>query len=177
MPLDESELQSKLKTIKLVALDVDGVLTDGRLVLGPEGREFKNFHARDGFGIRALLLSGIRVAVITGRESDVVKRRCERLGIKDVFQNVKKKADVLQELLKKHGIEADEACFMGDDVNDLAPLKAVGLPVCPSNAADEVREACSYVATRKGGRGAVREMAEMILKTQGRWEAIIAEFS
>ncbi len=177
MLLDESELQTKLKMIKLVALDVDGVLADGRLILGPEGQEFKSFNVRDGFGIRALLLSGVRVAVITGRESEVVKRRCEKLGIKDVFQNVKNKAEVLQGLLEKHGIETGEACFMGDDANDLAVLKAAGLSACPADAVDEVREACDYVAVRKGGRGAVREVAEMILKAQGKWKAIIAEFS
>jgi 3-deoxy-D-manno-octulosonate 8-phosphate phosphatase (KDO 8-P phosphatase) len=94
-----------------------------------------------------------------------------------VFQDVKKKGEVLQELLKKHGIGADEACFMGDDANDLAVLKMVGLSACPADAVEEVCEACNYVAKRNGGRGAVREVAEMVLKAQGKWKAILTEFS
>jgi 3-deoxy-D-manno-octulosonate 8-phosphate phosphatase (KDO 8-P phosphatase) len=94
-----------------------------------------------------------------------------------VYQSVTKKAAVLDELLKKYGIGADEACFVGDDANDLAALKRAGLSACPADAVPEVRETCGYVASRKGGRGAVREVAEMILKAQGKWQAIIAEFS
>ena len=101
MALSESELKKKLEAIKLLLLDVDGVLTDGRLLLGDEGREFKTFDVKDGFGIRALVLGGIRVAVITGRESQVVKHRCERLGIEDVYQNVLKKVEPFEELLGK----------------------------------------------------------------------------
>jgi 3-deoxy-D-manno-octulosonate 8-phosphate phosphatase (KDO 8-P phosphatase) len=177
MPLDESRFQAKLKAIKLMALGVDGVLADGRLILGEDGCEFKSFDVKDGFGIRALLLSGIKVAVITGRESEVVKRRCEKLGIKDVHQGVARKGAALAALLEKHGVEAEDSCFMGDDANDLAVLRTVGLAACPADAVPEVREACDYVATRKGGRGAVREVAEMVLKAQGKWDAVIAEFS
>lgn len=177
MPLDKPQLEAKLKAIRLMALDVDGVLADGRLILGEDGCEFKTFDVKDGFGIRALLLSGIRVAVITGRESEVVKRRCEKLGIKDVHQGVAKKGAALAALLEKHGIEAQNACFIGDDANDLAVLKMVGLAACPTDAVPEVRDACDYVAARKGGRGAVREVAEMVLKAQGKWDEVIAEFS
>ncbi len=180
MALSESELQSRLKAIKLLVLDVDGVLTDGRLMLGDEGREFRNFNVKDGFGIRALLLSGIRVAVISGRESEVVKRRCENLGIEDVYQKVLKKSEPFEKLLAKYEIDAGEACFMGDDVNDIALLKLVGLPACPADAVPEVLTVCGFrgfVSEWAGGRGAVREVAERILKAQGKWEGIIAEFS
>ena len=177
MALSESELKKKLEAIKLLLLDVDGVLTDGRLLLGDEGREFKTFDVKDGFGIRALVLGGIRVAVITGRESQVVKHRCERLGIEDVYQNVLKKVEPFEELLGKYGIDARESCFIGDDINDVALLRLVGLSVCVSDAAPELREFCDVVTTRAGGRGAVREVAQMILKSQGRWEKIIGEFS
>jgi len=177
MPLSQSELRSRLKSVKLVALDVDGVLADGRLFLGEDGREFKSFDVKDGFGIRALLLSGIYVAVISGRESEVVKRRCEKLGIKEVHQGILKKAEVLGKLLGEHGIEVGEACFMGDDANDLSVLKMVGLSACPSDAMADVQEACDYIASRKGGRGAIRELAELLLKAQGKWDNIIAEFS
>jgi 3-deoxy-D-manno-octulosonate 8-phosphate phosphatase (KDO 8-P phosphatase) len=153
------------------------VLTDGRLLLGDDGREFRSFDVKDGFGIRALTLSGIKVAVISGRESEVVKRRCENLGIEDVCQKVMKKHEVLEELVKKYGIDAGEACFIGDDVNDVAVLKKVGLSVCVADASPELKSVCDLVTTRPGGRGAVREIAEMILKAQGRWEAIVAEFS
>jgi 3-deoxy-D-manno-octulosonate 8-phosphate phosphatase (KDO 8-P phosphatase) len=172
-----AEMAEKLKRIKLVALDVDGVLTDGRLMLGEDGTEFKAFYARDGFGIRALLLSGIEVAVITGRESEVVKRRCAHLGIKHVYQNVLRKCEPFEKLMGELGLDAQEACFVGDDVNDLALLKRVGLSVCVADGAQELKEVCDMVTERKGGRGAVREVAEKILKTQGKWEKIVAEFS
>jgi 3-deoxy-D-manno-octulosonate 8-phosphate phosphatase (KDO 8-P phosphatase) len=177
MVLSESDLQAKLAAIKLLVLDVDGVLTDGRLLLGDDGREFRSFDVKDGFGIRALRLSGIKVAVISGRESEVVKRRCENLGIEDVYQKVLKKHEAFQGLLEKYGTEAREACFIGDDVNDIALLARVGLSVCVADASPELKEVCDIVTLREGGRGAVREIAEKILKAQGRWNAIVAEFS
>lgn len=177
MGLSESEIKAKMKSIRLVALDVDGVLTDGRLLLADHGSEFKMFDVKDGFGIRALVLSGIRVAVITGRESEVVKRRCERLGIEDVYQGVLKKHEAFEELLVKYSLKAEESCFVGDDVNDLSVLGRAGLSACVDDAVPEVRVACDLVTERAGGRGAVREIAQRILEVQGKWDSIIAEFS
>jgi len=177
MPISADELQLKLKKVGMVFLDVDGVLTDGRLLLTDDGREYKAFDAKDGFGIRALVLSGIKVAVITGRESEVVKRRCKKLGINDVCQGVTKKHEEFQRLIDKYGLSAEETCFVGDDINDIAVLRISGLPACVADAVPEVKEICDLVAARKGGRGAVREIAESILKSQGRWEELISEFS
>lgn len=177
MPLNESELIPKLKAVKILVLDVDGVLTDGRIMLGEDGRELRCFDVKDGFGIRALILSGLRVAVISGRESEVVKRRCENLGIEDVHQHVMEKTQACEKLLEKYGIEWKEVCFVGDDVNDLMLLGKVGLSACVADAAGELKTTCDCVTARGGGRGAVREIAQMILKAQGKWRRIVEKFS
>lgn len=177
MGLNESELIPKLKAVRLVTLDCDGVLTDGRIQLGEDGREFRCFDVKDGFGIRALILTGVRVALISGRESEVVKRRCENLGIENVYQHVMNKRETCEKLIKKYGMDWKEVCFVGDDVNDLTLLGKAGLSVCVADAAEELKERCDYVTSREGGRGAVREIAERILKAQGKWDAIVEKFS
>jgi len=169
-------LQEKLKRVKLLVLDVDGVITDGRVMLSESGGEVGCFDIKDGIGIRAIVLSGLRVAVISGRRSEVVKRRCEHLGVEDVCQGHQDKLKPLMEILRKHGIEPEETCYVGDDIIDIPVLRIVGLSACVADAAAEVRPACDLVLSNNGGRGAVREIAQMILEAQGKWKDILQKF-
>ena len=153
--------------IKLLALDVDGVLTDGSLNIGAEGELFKAFNAR------CLLRSGVRVAIITGRKSAIIHRRAEELGITELYEGIKDKRKILADLAAAGGLGQEEIAYMGDDLNDLPALLYAGLACAPADAAPEVISASSFVAANNGGRGAVREAAELILKAQGKWNEIV----
>lgn len=162
--------------IKLLVLDVDGVLTDGRIILNDHGEEIKRFHARDGVGLSLLMAAGIDVAVITGRISGVVQHRARELGITEIHQGVKDKAAIFFDLLQRKGLEKAEVCVVGDDLPDLPMFRLAGLAVAVADAALEVREAATVVTKRRGGLGAVREVCELILKTQGKWENALSSF-
>ncbi|MGW8287305.1 MAG: KdsC family phosphatase [Desulfobulbales bacterium] len=157
----------KAKGLKLLLLDVDGVLTDGTITYTHEGTEIKSFHTRDGFGIRLLLESGIEVGLITARESEAVKRRVQDLGLKHVFQKTKNKLEVFDQLLKELGLEPTEVGYMGDDWLDLPLLVRVGFAATVADAVPEVLQIAHYVTRRKGGQGAVREVCELILEAKG----------
>ncbi|MBN1625484.1 MAG: HAD hydrolase family protein [Deltaproteobacteria bacterium] len=162
-------LDKKLKRIKILILDVDGVMTDGRIYMNDHGEETKAFNVKDGYGIRSLLYAGIDVAIITGRESGVVGQRAKDLGIKYVYQGVSDKRSAGIGLLQEKGLAGDQACYIGDDLPDVPLLRYVGLPVAVADAVEEVREAALYVTGKNGGDGAVREICELILKSQGAW--------
>ncbi len=162
--------------IRLVLLDVDGVLSNGRLYLG-SGEELKAYDARDGFGISLLQAAGIRVGILTGRQSASVERRAAELRIDPLLQGRPDKAEAFAEVLQGLALEADEVCYMGDDWLDLPLLARVGLSACPADARPEVREACDLVTRAHGGRGAVRELAEWILRQQGRLEELLAAYT
>jgi 3-deoxy-D-manno-octulosonate 8-phosphate phosphatase (KDO 8-P phosphatase) len=157
----------KAKELKLLLLDVDGVLTDGTITYTHEGTEIKSFHTRDGFGIRLLLESGVEVGLITARESEAVKRRVQDLGLKHVFQKTKNKLEVFDQLLKELGLEPTEVGYMGDDWLDLPLLVRVGFAATVADAVPEVLQIAHYVTRRKGGHGAVREVCELILEAKG----------
>lgn len=159
--------------IKLLALDVDGVLTDGSLNIGADGELFKAFNARDGLGLSCLLRSGVRVAIITGRKSAIIHRRAEELGITELYEGIKDKRKILADLAAAGGLGQEEIAYMGDDLNDLPALLYAGLACATADAAPEVIAASSFVAANNGGRGAVREAAELILKAQGKWNEIV----
>ena len=161
--------------IKLLALDVDGVLTDGSLNIGAEGELFKAFNARDGLGLSCLLRSGVRVAIITGRKSAIIHRRAEELGITELYEGIKDKRKILAELAEQGGLAREEIAYMGDDLNDLPALTYAGLACAPADAVPEVLAASDFISTKCGGRGAVREAeaAELILKAQGKWTEIV----
>ena len=159
--------------IKLLALDVDGVLTDGSINIGAEGELFKAFHARDGLGLSCLLRSGVRVAIITGRKSAIIHRRAEELGITELYEGIKDKRKILAELAEQGGLAREEIAYMGDDLNDLPALTYAGLACAPADAAPEVLAVSRFISTKCGGRGAVREAAELILKAQGKWTEIV----
>jgi 3-deoxy-D-manno-octulosonate 8-phosphate phosphatase (KDO 8-P phosphatase) len=158
-----------LAAIKLVGFDVDGVLTDGRIIVDDEGREAKNFYSRDGLGLMILKRVGLEVALITGRESRLLEIRARDLGLTEIHQGVKDKWAVLEKVLKKNGLTPREAAFAGDDLIDLPVLTRVGLALAPADAVPEVLAAAHFVAPAPGGRGAARQMAEFILKGQGLW--------
>lgn len=165
----------KAKKIKLLILDVDGVMTDGSIILDNEGNELKRFHVRDGHGIKMLEKAGINVGIITGRKSKVVEIRAKELGIKDVHQKVFKKSLVFEQLLKKYKCDNENVAFMGDDVVDRELLKRAGLTAVPADAEEEAKKLADLVTERGGGRGAVREFIDLILKSSGLWDSVSEE--
>lgn len=164
------------RSIRLVGLDVDGVMTDGGIYLGAmDGRavEMKRYEIQDGLGVYLMQRAGLRVAIITGRVSESVRLRALELDVEDVAQDSRaRKLPAFLSMLDRHGISPSEAAFVGDDFPDLAVLRLVGLPVAVGNAVPEIRAACSVHLTRHGGRGAVRELAELLLKARGEWEQV-----
>jgi 3-deoxy-D-manno-octulosonate 8-phosphate phosphatase (KDO 8-P phosphatase) len=172
----KSNIKEKLKGIKLLILDVDGVMTDGRIIMDNEGRELKNFDVRDGHGIKILQRYGIKVAILTGRKSKVVDYRAKDLEIRDVYQGALNKKEVFGRILKKHKLSASAVAFLGDDIVDIPVLKSVGFSAAVADAIDVVKKSVDYVTGHKGGHGAVREICEMILQAQGKWPEIAAKY-
>lgn len=168
--------QSKASRIRLMAFDVDGVLTNGDLFFTPNGDEIKVFSSLDGHGLKMLMEAGIRVAIITGRKSEMVRRRAENLGVDLVFQGVRDKRAELASLLGIVGISQEEAGYMGDDVVDLPILKSCGFSATVADGHEFVRQHVDYVAIKGGGRGAVREVCDYILAAQGRLEAMLTAY-
>jgi len=169
-------INNKLKNLKLLILDVDGVLTDGSIIYNDKGEETKTFDVKDGLGIRLLQEAGITVCIATGRRSEALHRRCRDLGIVHIFEGVKDKTTIFDIILDQTGASAEEAAFMGDDLPDLALMKKVGLSITVADAHKTVREVADMVTSAKGGRGAVREVTEIILKAQDLWENILERF-
>ena len=161
-----------LADIQLLLLDVDGVLTDGSITYSDSGEQIKTFHSRDGFGLRLLMDSGVRVGIITGRVSKALGYRCENLGITLVFDGVKNKSVALEKIILETGIPAGNIALAGDDLIDLPVMKKVGVSFCVADAPEEVKQHSRIVTTREGGRGAVREICESILKAKGLWDNI-----
>ena len=174
--LSTESLTASLQKIKLLALDVDGVLTDGSIYISPAGEVFKGFNAKDGMGISCALRSGLQIAVITGRQSPIVERRCEELGITLLQQGVKDKRLTLQQMAQKLGLVREEIAYMGDDLNDIPAFKASGLNLVPADAAIEVMAVADIITKASGGRGAVREAITMILAAQDNWNVIVNSY-
>lgn len=170
------EISSRATRIKLLAFDIDGVLTDGRLYYGDKGEAFKVFNVHDGFGVKLAKLSGIEIAIITSRKSDMVVSRAADLGITHVYQGVHNKRVLLGEMLEKVGYGWPAVAFMGDDLVDLPAMIRSGMAIAPSNAHPQVKSRAHYVTQAKGGEGAVREAIEYILASQGKMDAIIAGY-
>ncbi|UQB42923.1 HAD hydrolase family protein [Thiomicrospira microaerophila] len=165
------KLRTKAQKIKLLLLDVDGVLTDNRLIYGDDGQEYKAFYTRDGHAMVLIQKSGIEIGIITGRTSELVKKRMQDLKVKHLYQGVPDKLPTFEQLIAQLGIGLDEVAYMGDDILDLPILRRVGLSGCPSDADPEVISRVDLVSKFKGGQGAVREFCELIMKTQGHWQA------
>ena len=150
--------------IKLVAFDVDGVMTDGSITYDENGVEYKTFNAKDGQGIVSLNKAGIITAIITGRKNGTVERRAENLKIKELYQGSKNKISDLEKIMQKYNVKFDEIAYMGDDIPDICILEKVALKGCPADAVDEVKAIANFISTKNGGRGAVREFCDYILK-------------
>lgn len=161
--LDNDTLLIPARGIRLAVFDVDGVLTDGRIILGPGGEEYKAFHVRDGHGLVSLRRAGVDVAIITGRESAAVRVRMQELGVRHVRQGVRDKWAELGGLLRELDVQASEVCYVGDDLPDLEPMRNVGLAIAVADAADEVLEVAAGVTANNGGHGAAREVCDLLL--------------
>jgi 3-deoxy-D-manno-octulosonate 8-phosphate phosphatase (KDO 8-P phosphatase) len=172
----KKNVNEKLKKIKMLILDVDGVLTDGFVIIDDNGHESKHFNVRDGHGLKMIQRCGIKVVLLTGRQSEVVKHRARDLGIKEIHQKVFNKKEVFAKILKKNKLTADQVAFVGDDIVDIPVLKAVGFSAAVADALDVVKKSVDYIAKEKGGRGAVREISDMLLKAQGKWPEIAARY-
>jgi len=172
----DKKLSEKMKRIKLLILDVDGVLTDGSIIYSDKGGEIKRFDVRDGHGIKLLMRGGIDVGIITARESRVVALRARDLGIEMLYQGKKDKLACFLKILKETGRQASETAFVGDDLVDIPVLKRAGFSASVPGGVAEVRERVDYVSSAPGGRGAVREICEMMLKAQGQWDGLIGRY-
>jgi 3-deoxy-D-manno-octulosonate 8-phosphate phosphatase (KDO 8-P phosphatase) len=156
--------------IKLLVFDVDGVMTDGGLYYGPQGEAMKRFDVKDGHALVLARLTGLPAAILTARSSQIVEVRAAELKLAKVMQGKKDKAPALIEMCTELQLQPSDCAYMGDDVNDLAPMKLVGLSACPADASPEVKAAVHFVAPSHGGRGAVRDLTELVLKATGRWD-------
>ena len=172
----ESMSLNKLKHIKLLILDVDGVLTDGGIIYNDNGVETKIFNVKDGLGIRLLMQAGINLCIATGRRSNALYNRCKNLGIEHIFDGADDKAAIFDLILDRTGVSAEQVAFIGDDLPDLALMKKVGLSIAVADAHKTVLKNADMVTSTKGGNGAVREVCEAILKAQGFWENILERF-
>jgi 3-deoxy-D-manno-octulosonate 8-phosphate phosphatase (KDO 8-P phosphatase) len=167
------DIIQRAKKIKLLILDVDGILTNGSIVLDQKGGEIKFFNVKDGFGIVLFHAAGLETAILSARSTGAVEARAKDLKIKYVYQDASPKTDAFKEICKKAGVSSDEVCFMGDDLPDLCVLKKVGLSVTVPNAVNEVKEIVNHITKAEGGVGAVREVVELILEAQGKWNGIV----
>lgn len=167
---------ANLADIEMLAMDVDGVLTDGTLVINADGSESKFFNSMDGHGIRMWQRAGLQVALISGRASEPTQRRAEQLQIEYVFQDCHDKLPAFEKLLEQLGLSPDKAAYIGDDLTDLPAIRFAGFGVTVANAVDEVKKHADYVTTRPGGRGAVREVIEYILKNTGKWQQLVTRY-
>ncbi len=170
-------LEQRCQSIELLLADVDGVLTDGRVVLNNQGIETKQFHIRDGLGIRLWHKAGYRFGVLSLRSSQVVKMRAAELEVRIVRQGASDKLATTKEILAEAGLSLQQAAYLGDDLPDLPVIRAVGLGIAVADACEEVRQAAAYITRLPGGAGAVREVIEMILKAQGRWDEVIQAYT
>ena len=170
------KLAQRLKKIKLVILDNDGVMTDGRIVLGDRGDELKFFDAQDGHGLVMLRRAGLKTVMISGKTSPVNKRRMKELLFCDLYQKATDKLVIFEKVLKKYRLKAEEVCYVGDDLIDLPPMTRAVFSVAVAGAVPEVRRAAHLVTRRRGGRGAVRETVDLLLKTQGLWKEVTRRY-
>jgi len=170
------EIQKRAERVKLLLMDCDGVLTDGRIWVLEEGGDQKTFHTRDGLGIELLHSAGLKSGIISGRISGAVERRARGLGMSFVCQGREDKQKAYADTLVEAGLTNAEVAFIGDDLNDIPLMMQSGLGVAVADAALETREHAHYVTTARGGRGAVREVVELILKSQGRWDDLVKQY-
>jgi 3-deoxy-D-manno-octulosonate 8-phosphate phosphatase (KDO 8-P phosphatase) len=176
VPEPSDKIIERARRIKLLVLDCDGVLTDGRIILLPGGDETKSFDVRDGHSMVMAKRAGLKMAIISGRESSVVRARAAELGVNHLYEKAWVKVDPYEELLAKEDLTDEEVCYVGDDVVDIPLLRRAGLSVAVADAVDEVKEHSHLVTRLRGGRGAVREVIELLLKAQGKWDEAMSRY-
>jgi len=174
--LFNKQLIHKVRKIRLLILDVDGVMTDGRIIMDDAGREMKNFNVKDGHGIKMLMRYGIEVILITGRRSSVVEHRAGDLGIGEIHQGIHDKVEILNEILLRRLMDREQVAFIGDDIVDIPILKRVGFSVAVADATEDVKRSVDYITIKNGGNGAVREVCEIILRCQDKWTDVIQKY-
>jgi 3-deoxy-D-manno-octulosonate 8-phosphate phosphatase (KDO 8-P phosphatase) len=160
----------KFKSIRTFVFDVDGVMTDGSVLVFGTGEQVRRMSTRDGYSLQLAIKRGYRVLVISGGNSEGVRQRLLYLGIHDIFLDVHNKAEVLQQYAQQHGLEQQDMLYMGDDIPDYAPMQQVGLACAPADAAPEIRHIAAYISSFGGGQGCVRDVIEKVLKLNGHWE-------
>ena len=168
--------KNKFSAIKLLLLDVDGVLTDGKISYIDDGREIKSFDVQDGAGIKYWIRGGGEVGIITGRNSNIVKRRADELDIKYLHQGAKNKLPCLKEILSDSGLDAENICYVGDDLPDIPVMRECGLSFTVANGVKEAKDVADFTTKKSGGYGAVREIIEIIMKEQGKWDSILSRY-
>ena len=173
---DMADIERRARAVRMLVFDVDGVLTDGSLFYGDDGQEYKAFHSRDGHGIKMLRAGGVESGIITGRTSRVVLHRARNLGITHIHQGADDKLEAFDALLTACGLGAEQIAYMGDDVVDLPVLRRCGLAVTVPDAPAEVKTRCHLVTRSGAGRGAAREVCELILRAHGQWQAQLARY-
>jgi 3-deoxy-D-manno-octulosonate 8-phosphate phosphatase (KDO 8-P phosphatase) len=170
-------LIERILKIRLLIVDVDGVLTDGRIIYDSRGNQLKFFDVLDGFGIHLLRTAGIETAIITAKKSKVVMRRAKDFKVKHIYQDCIDKIKAFHDVSKKLNVDPEEVCFIGDDIVDIPVLKRVGFAVSVPNAVDEAKEISHYITRKEGGHGAVREVCDLIMKAQGKWDGVISRYT
>lgn len=168
--------KERARKIKMIIMDVDGTLTDGTLLILPDGEELKSYNVKDGTGILLARLAGLKTGIITGKISKSLEKRAEKLKIADVYQGILDKKKVLTEILEKNSLAHDQIAYIGDDLGDLEVIKSVGLAAAVADAHPEVKKYCHFICENPGGKGAVREFIEFILGAQNKWQAIEENF-
>ena len=174
--MPQNVILDKARRIKIFIVDIDGVMTDGRIIYSIYGDELKFFDVTDGFGITLLRRAGIKSLIITAKKSKIVKMRAKDMKVAKAYQGYMDKLKPFNHALRKFKVIPEEVCFIGDDLIDIPVLKRVGFAVAVSNAVDEVKEQAHYVTSKSGGRGAVREVCDLILKAQGKWDLATAQY-
>jgi 3-deoxy-D-manno-octulosonate 8-phosphate phosphatase (KDO 8-P phosphatase) len=172
----DKKLIPKIRELRLMILDVDGVMTDGRIIMDDTGRETKNFNVKDGHGIKMLIRYGIDVIIITGRQSKVVEHRARDLGIGEVHQGIHDKVEIFTEILRRRKLDREHVAYMGDDVVDIPLLNRVGFSAAVADASEEVKRSVDYITVKAGGNGAVREVCELILRCQDKWREVVKKY-
>jgi 3-deoxy-D-manno-octulosonate 8-phosphate phosphatase (KDO 8-P phosphatase) len=162
--------KQKLRSISCFVFDVDGVLTDGSLILLPGGEQVRTMNIRDGFAMQLAVKKGFHIVVISGGKSEAVKTRLNGLGVTDVFLGVDEKINKLNDMMSKYNLKAENILYMGDDIPDLATMKMCGIAACPADAVPEIKDICIYVSDKNGGNGCVRDIIEQTMRLHGQWE-------
>ena len=170
----ETNFKTLLKNISTFVFDVDGVLTDGSVLLLPNGEQSRIMNIKDGYALQLAIKQGYNICIITGGKCEMVKKRLEGLGIKDIYLNISDKADKIDDYIHANHLKKEEVLYMGDDMPDYEAMLKVGVATCPNDSAPEIKQISTYISPFRGGQGCVRDIIEQVLKVQGKWEHTVS---